>query len=329
MPNMLVVGGAGYIGSHSVQLLKKQGHHVIVVDNLSTGHIHASRFADKFYQTDILDLTALDKIFTENRIDAVFHFAAKLSVPESFEIPYDYVAVNVTGTANLLRLCARHSVERFIFSSTAAVYGEPSRSNLKEQVVETDICKPTSHYGLTKKIAEELIQQHAVVYPEFRFKILRYFNVSGAAIDGSNGPRNTKTGQLVLNLCHSALKERKIKVFGNHFNTVDGTCVRDYIHVHDLALAHISAYENLQQNKAGVWNCGYGAGYSVLQVIKAFEKVNGIKFDIEICEARKGDPACIISNNSLIKSQSNWKPQYNDLEQICKSTFDWVKRGEF
>ena len=326
---VLICGGAGYIGSHSVQLLKKQGHTVVVVDDLSTGHIHASHFADQFYQTNILDLALLEKVFIENKFDAVFHFAAKLSVPESFEIPYEYIATNVTGTSNLLRLCAKYSVEKFIFSSTAAVYGEPSCSNLKEQVVESDICKPINHYGLTKKIAEELIHQHSLVYSGFKYKILRYFNVSGAAVDGSNGPRNTKTGQLVLNLCHSALKEKKIKVFGNQFNTVDGTCVRDYIHVHDLAMAHLSAYENLRQNKTGIWNCGYGVGYSVLQVIRAFEKVNNIKFDVEICEARKGDPACIISNNTLIKSQSNWTPQFNDLEQICKSTYDWVKRGEF
>jgi UDP-glucose 4-epimerase len=320
MKNVLVVGGAGYIGSHTVQLLKKESDcSIFVVDDLSTGHLSAIPGVT-FFEVNILDLEKLKAVFARVKFDAVFHFAAKLSVPESVEKPYDYFRNNVVGTANLLQMCALFGINNFIFSSSCAVYGEAS----KDLVEESDLCAPINPYGLSKKMSEDLIRQHAVLYPDFKYKILRYFNVSGAAPDASNGPRTLGTGQLILNLCQSALGDKKIKVFGQQFATVDGTCVRDYIHVCDLASAHLVAFRD--DKKSALWNCGYGHGSSVLEVIRAFEKANSVKFEIEMAPPRKGDPARVIANNSLILANSDWKPAFDDLEAICRTTFNWVSQ---
>lgn len=318
MKNVLVVGGAGYIGSHTIQLLKKSCN-IFVVDDLSTGQ-RSSIPGVALHEQNILDLEKLNQVFATNNFDAVFHFAAKLSVPESVEKPYDYFRNNVVGTANLLQMCGQYKINKFIFSSSCSVYGEA----VNEQVAETDPCAPINPYGLTKKMSEDLIRQHAVLFPDFRYKILRYFNVSGAAPDCSNGPGNLMTGQLVLNLCRSALGDKKIKVFGNQFATPDGTCIRDYIHVCDLASAHLHAYKDMQSS--ALWNCGYGHGYSVLEVISAFEAVNNVKFTVEVAPPRKGDPACMISNNRLILETSEWKPEFDNIGEICRSTFNWVKK---
>jgi UDP-glucose 4-epimerase len=273
------------------------------------------------FQTDIVHLNQLQPIFQNEKPDVVFHFAAKLSVPESCDKPYEYFDTNVVGTANILKLCAQYNIKKFIFSSSVSVYGE----GLQGIVNEDDHKKPISHYGLTKKMAEDLIVHHSQVWPDFKFKLLRYANVSGAPVDMSNGPFNWSTGQLVHNLCRCALTEKNVKVFGNAFQTKDGTCVRDYIHVCDLADAHIKAFESLNDlNSSVVWNCSYGKGFTVLEVIKAFEDVNKLKFNIEYCGARKGDPALIMTSNHKIKTESSWSPRYDDINQICKSTFDWA-----
>lgn len=323
MQKVLVVGGAGYIGSHTVNQLIKQNLEVVVVDNLSTGSIKSIPQNVKFYQLDILNYSQLKEVFLIHNFSAVFHFAAKLSVPESFKNYFEYIDVNVVGTKNILKLCHEFAVENFIFSSTAAVYGE-GRSSV---VLESDTLNPQNPYGLTKKIAEDLIQQYSEIDTHFKFKILRYFNVAGAEVNQSNGPRNLNSGQLILNLCKSALSSTKeVQIYGQQFKTIDGTAIRDYIHVVDLAAAHVAAYRHLiREKKSTIWNCGYGKGYTVLEVVRAFEKANHIQFNLNYLPARAGDPAQVVSNNQRIITESDWCPQFDDLDVICKSTFEWVK----
>lgn len=320
MKNVLVVGGAGYIGSHVVQSLQKAGNQVFVLDDLSTGHQNSVAEVSAFYEVSILNSDKVRLVFEKTEFDAIFHFAAKLSVPESIQKPYDYFETNSLGTANLLKLCLKFGVKKFVYASTSAVYGEPANAT----ITESDSCVPINPYGLSKKFGEELILQHARLVPDFRYKILRYFNVAGATPDLSNGPRNLFTGQLILNLCRAALGDKKVKVFGNQYATPDGTCVRDYIHVYDLAAAHVAAYQNISQSS--VWNCGYGRGYSVLEVIRAFEESNKIKFKLDVLPPRAGDPASLISDTKKILAESDWKPKFDSLEAICKSTFDWVNK---
>lgn len=321
----LVFGGAGYIGSHTVQHLKNHYNMQIVsVDNLSSGSIKAASFSDHFLNADIRDYEAIRKIFREHKPDIVFHFAALLSVPESCDKPYEYFDTNVMGTVNILKSCVEFDVRRFIFSSSVSVYGE----GLKGLVTEDSEKKPISHYGLTKKMAEDLIIHHSKVYPEFKYHILRYANVSGAAVDGTNGPHNWNTGQLIHNLCRNAFVDKRVIVYGSKFQTKDGTCIRDYLHVSDLADAHLQAYEKiLNSNSSGIWNCSYGRGFTVLEVIRAFEKATGISYEIEYREPRKGDPALIMTSNEKIKAESLWKPRLDNLDEICKTTFSWAQKN--
>lgn len=322
MQYVLVVGGAGYIGSHTVQQLLKKNFKVVVVDDLSTGSKASLPSEVEFYRTDILNFADLKKVFEKYKLATVFHFAAKLSVPESFSKHFEYFDTNVVGTKNLLKLCEDFDVENFVFSSTAAVYGNVQAAPVKE---DHALC-PQNPYGLTKLMAEALVVNQAVIQKNFKYRILRYFNVAGAALDGSNGPRNLNSGQLILNLCKAAVNDRSIKVFGTDYSTKDGTAVRDYIHVVDLAEAHVEAYSSLQNNGAsGVWNCGYGQGYSVKEVVKAFESANNLKFEIQFDPPRLGDPAQVVANNELIFKESSWRPKLNDLSLICKSSYDWVK----
>jgi UDP-glucose 4-epimerase len=324
MQSVLVVGGAGYIGSHTVHQLLKKNFKVVVVDDLSTGTRRALSSEVVFHQVDILNFQELKKIFESYKFNAVFHFAAKLSVPESFPKHFEYFDTNVVGTKNLLKLCEEFNVNRFVFSSTAAVYGNVQSALVKE----TDPLQPQNPYGLTKKMAEALVANQAVIQKNFKYRILRYFNVAGAEPDGSNGPRNLDSGQLILNLCKSSVADKVAKVFGTDYPTKDGTTIRDFIHVVDLAEAHIEAYKCLESDgQSGIWNCGYGQGYSVMEVIKAFETANNLKFDIRLEPPRQGDPAQVVANNETIFKESNWRPKYNDISVICKTTYEWIKSG--
>jgi len=324
MEIVLVVGGAGFIGSHTVQQLLKQNYQVVVVDDLSTGSKASLPAGVEFHHVDILNTTEFRKVFEKYNFSAIFHFAAKLSVPESFDRHFEYFDTNVAGTKNLLKLCEEFGVNSFVFSSTAAVYGNVQSAPVKE----SDALSPQNPYGLTKQMAELLVINQAEIQKDFKFRILRYFNVAGAALDGSNGPRNFNSGQLILNFCKSSPPYRKIKIFGPDYTTFDGSAVRDYIHVVDLADAHIEALKQLAtSNRSGVWNCGYGKGYSVKQVVRAFENINKVTFNIQYEPQRKGDPAQVIANTDLIFSESNWRPKYNDIELICNSSYTWVKNG--
>lgn len=325
MSKVLVVGGAGYIGSHTVHQLCQNGFQVVVVDDLSTGVRAAIPEQAELFEADILDLPKLRTLFLKHQFDAIFHFAAKLSVPESFLKFDEYVRTNVLGTFHLLQMCREFQIEKFIFSSTAAVYGDVQTGFVSEE----HPLRPQNPYGQTKQMAEQLIQSYATTNPSFHFHILRYFNVSGAEADGSNGPRNTQSGQLIMNLCQSALTDKLISVFGHQYNTPDGTAIRDYIHVVDLAHAHLEAFYHLKRSHtSGVWNCGYGKGYSVLEMIKAFERANNIQFQVAFKPPRQGDPARVIASNSRMIQESSWVPKHNDVDKICKSTFDWIRREQ-
>lgn len=324
MSQILIVGGAGYIGSHTAHQLHRQGFKIVVIDNLSTGDKTAVPDGVELLQIDILDTVALSSALKGRSFDAVFHFVAKLSVPESFLKFDEYFKTNVVGTFNILQICRELGVQKFIFSSTAAVYGESTTKPITEEAPQV----PSSPYGQTKKMTEELIQSFATTVPGFRYHILRYFNVAGAEIDGSNGPRNKKSGQLMMNMCVSALGSRQLHLFGTDFGTPDGTAVRDYIHVVDLAEAHVEAYKCLAKGaSSSIWNCGYGKGYSVAEMIHAFEKASGVTFAVTKSPARAGDPASVVADNSRIMRESAWRPQHNDIMKICKTMYDWVKNA--
>lgn len=334
--HILVTGGAGYIGSHVVKLLLEETeHNVTIIDNLSTGHqstldtlesiARESAHGDlRFYHTDLSDFAAIEKIFLTNTFDAVIHFAASIVVPESVENPLKYYMNNTINSTNLIRLCNDYGVGKFIFSSTAAVYGEPTEVPVKESTPT----HPINPYGMSKLMSERVIQDTALANPNFRYVILRYFNVAGADIENRIGQSFPNATHLIKVAAQTILGQRpKLSVFGDDYDTPDGTCIRDYIHVDDLASAHLRALEYLSNgHDSDIFNCGYGYGFSVKEVIEAVKAVSKSDLSVEISPRRAGDPALLISDNSKIKSILNWNPKYDDLETICKSALDWEQK---
>jgi len=324
---ILVTGGAGYIGSHVVKLLGESGkHEIVVLDNLSTGIAEAVLFG-RLEKMDLGDYNAVDILFGKERFDAVIHFAAKIVVPESVENPLLYYKNNTVNTTNLIEICVKHGVSKFIFSSTAAVYGEPDDGVVTEVTPTVPICP----YGWSKLMSEFVLRDTAFAHEKFNYVALRYFNVAGADPDGKIGQNFPNATHLIKVSCQAALGMRdKLLVFGTDFDTADGTGVRDYIHVTDLAAAHISALEHLEKGgKSEIFNCGYGNGASVLEVIASVKKVSGVDFQVDSTDRRPGDPAFLISDNSKILSDLNWTPKYQDLDFICKTAFEWErKRGK-
>lgn len=336
MAHILVTGGAGYIGSHVVkQLLEESEHDVTIIDNLSTGHqctldtleniARQSAHGDlRFYHADLSDFPAIEKIFLTNTFDAVIHFAASIVVPESVENPLKYYMNNTVNTTNFIRLCNEYGVGQFIFSSTAAVYGEPAEIPVKE----TTPTHPINPYGMSKLMSERVIQDTALANPNFCYVILRYFNVAGADIENRIGQSFPNATHLIKVAAQTILGQRqKLAIFGDDYDTPDGTCIRDYIHVDDLASAHLRALEYLSSgHDSDIFNCGYGHGFSVKEVIEAVKSVSKSDFSVEISPRRAGDPALLISDNTKIKSMLNWNPKYDDLETICKSALDWEQK---
>ena len=317
---ILVCGGAGYIGSHAVHALIEKGEQVVVVDNLQTGHREALNPKAKFYEGDIRDASVLDKIFTENKVEAVIHFAANSLVGESMEKPLLYFNNNVYGMQVLLEAMVRHGVDKIVFSSTAAVYGEPKRMPIHE---DDETC-PTNTYGETKLTMEKMMKWVSRA-DGVRYVSLRYFNAAGALPDGSIGEDHaTETHLIPLILQVPTGRRDHITVFGDDYPTPDGTCLRDYIHVVDLADAHVLALEYLRKGGASdIFNLGNGQGFSVKEMIAAAEKATGRSIKVEIGARRAGDPAQLIASSEKARSVLGWKPQFTDVEQVIGTAWRW------
>lgn len=322
--NILVTGGAGYIGSFVSHRLIERGHHVVVYDNLSTGHKEFLHPKCKFILGDIRDRELPARVMKDNQINLVMHFAAKTSVPESIENPLDYFENNSFGTMNLLQNGIKVGVKKVIFSSTAAVYGDTR----KDFVSESDDLVPINPYGESKVFGERMMV-HVHNAHGLSGIILRYFNVAGASLDNQLGQKNSKAAHLFHNLTETAIgRQASMAIYGNDYPTVDGTCVRDFIHVEDIAHAHILAAEKLmnESNYLQTFNCGYGQGFSVLEALKMMETVSGKKIEYVITNRRPGDPAKVLAYAEKIKNELLWVPKYNDLKIICQTAYDWKNR---
>lgn len=322
MAKVLVTGGAGYIGSHVVKLLGEKDYDVVVYDNLSTGTAKAVLYG-QLVEGDILNLRDLKKAIDDFKPDAVMHFAAKIVVPESVKYPLLYYTNNVFGTLNVLEAMRCCGVNKFIFSSTAAVYGEPAEMS----IVEETPFSPVNPYGKSKAMIEEVLKDFSAA-EDFRYVSLRYFNVAGADPSCTIGETKKDATHLITMCVRTALgKREKLLVYGTDYPTRDGSCIRDYIHVADLADAHVLSLEYLLNGeRSDVFNCGYGRGYSVLEVVRTVRRVSGADFHVEYANRRAGDPAVLISNPNKIKSELDWKPKYNDLDFIIKTAWEWEKR---
>ncbi|MCL0100866.1 UDP-glucose 4-epimerase GalE [Peptococcaceae bacterium] len=322
MTKILVTGGAGYIGSHVIKALGEKGYEVITYDNLSTGHRWAVLFGE-LEVGDILDSKKLKEVFEKHKPDAVMHFAAHIVVPESVKQPLKYYMNNVSGTINLLNVMQEFGVDKFIFSSTAAVYGIPE----KIPVSETAPLKPINPYGYGKMVVEQILKDLSRA-KDFNYISLRYFNVAGADFEARIGEGKEDTTHLITMCVRTALGIRDVlNIYGTDYPTHDGTGIRDYIHVDDLAEAHILALEYLLNGGTSeVFNCGYSRGFSVKEVVKAAKKVTGVDFPVEYTDRRPGDPPALVADASKIKEKLNWLPKYNDLEYIIKTAWEWEKK---
>lgn len=319
---VLVLGGAGYIGSHTVYELIEAGKEVIVADNLQTGFRAAVHPKAKFYELDIRDKGALDTLFQAEKIDGVIHFAASSQVGESMKDPLKYYDNNLYGTMVLLKSMVEHGVDKIVFSSTAATYGEPERV----PILENDKTNPTNCYGQTKLAMEQMMkwteQAHGL-----RYVALRYFNACGAKLTGEIGEAHSPETHLIPLILQVPLGQRKaISIFGDDYPTKDGTCVRDYIHVTDLAQAHILALDYLMAGgSSDVFNLGNGVGFTVKEVIDVARKVTGDEIPAEIAPRRAGDPAQLIASSKKAIDILGWKPEYDSLETIVSSAWNWHK----
>jgi len=319
---ILVVGGAGYIGSHMVKDLLDTGYGVITLDDLSTGHRELVT-GGEFIEGGLGDRVLLDNLFSSHTISAVMHFAAFSLVGESVENPLKYYRNNMAATAELLDSMIRHDVKRFIFSSTAGVYGEP----VDIPITEAHPCNPTNPYGASKIAVERMLKDCDSAYG-LKYISLRYFNASGADESGNIGERHHNETHLIPLILEVATGRREnIKIFGTHYPTPDGTCIRDYIHVSDLTRAHLLALETLMSGgDSAVYNLGNNRGYSVREVIELARKVTGKPIPAIEADKRPGDPAVLIASSDKIKEALGWKPQYEDLETIIKTAWVWHRK---
>lgn len=317
---ILVCGGAGYIGSHAVHQLIARGEEVVIVDNLQTGHRGALHPQATFCEGDIRDAAALDRIFTERSIEAVLHFAANSLVGESMEQPLLYFNNNVYGMQVLLEAMVRHGVDKIVFSSTAAVYGEPKRVPIRED----DETNPTNAYGETKLTMEKMMKWVSRA-SGVRYVSLRYFNAAGALPDGSIGEdHKTETHLIPLILQVPTGRRDHITVYGDDYPTPDGTCLRDYIHVVDLADAHMRALDYLRRGgESDIFNLGSGSGFSVKEMIAAAEKATGRTIAVEIGARRAGDPAQLIASSEKARTVLGWQPQFTDVEEVIGTAWRW------
>ena len=317
---ILVCGGAGYIGSHAVHQLIARGEEIVIVDNLQTGHRGALHPRAAFYEGDIRDAALVDRIFTERSIEAVIHFAANSLVGESMEKPLLYFNNNVYGMQVLLEGMVRRGVDKIVFSSTAAVYGEPNRVPIRED----DETNPTNTYGETKLTMEKMMKWVSRA-DGVRYVSLRYFNAAGALPDGSIGEdHKTETHLIPLILQVPTGRRSHITIYGDDYPTPDGTCLRDYIHVVDLADAHMCALDYLRRGgESDIFNLGSGSGFSVKEMIAAAEKATGRTIAVEIGARRAGDPAQLIASSEKARTVLGWQPQFTDVEEVIGTAWRW------
>ena len=316
---ILVCGGAGYIGSHMVAELLEKGNEVVVLDNLEKGHKDAL-LGGKLYIGDLRDKDILNKVFTENKIDAVIDFAAYSLVGESMTEPLKYFNNNVYGTINLLETMKEHNVKYIVFSSTAATYGEPK----EVPIIEESETIPTNAYGESKLIVEKILRWCDHAYG-IKYTTLRYFNAAGAHINGKIGEDHSPETHLIPLILDVALGKRdKIMIFGDDYNTEDGSCIRDYIHVSDLASAHSLALERLMNGgESRIYNLGNGTGFSVKEMIEIARKVTNHSIPAEVAPRRFGDPAVLIASSDKAVEELNWQPKFNSVETIIETAWNW------
>jgi len=318
--SVLVTGGCGYIGSHMVHRLCDEGKTVIVLDNLSTGFDWAVPESARLIQGDVGDEALVAELIKAHAVNAVVHFAGSIVVPESVADPLGYYENNTVKSRALIASSVKNGVKNFIFSSTAAVYGAPETMPVTEATPQL----PVSPYGSSKLMTEIMLRDTAFAH-DFRFVALRYFNVAGADPHGRTGQSTKGATHLIKVACEAAQgKRRHLDVFGTDYDTPDGTCIRDYIHVSDLVKAHSDALEYLSDGGAAtIMNCGYSRGFSVLEVIDAVKRVSGEDFEVRLTDRRPGDPPQIVAASDLLRSTLNWEPEHDDLDLIVQHALDW------
>ncbi len=322
MEKLLVTGGAGYIGSHVVKDLVRKGYDVVVVDNLEKGHRSAVK-SQNFYKIDLKNKESLEKIFENFKIKGILHFAASSLVGESMVNPGKYFKNNILGGLNLLECMVKYNVKFFIFSSTAAVYGEPQIIPIPED----HPTNPTNVYGSSKLMFEKILEWYDKIF-DIRYISLRYFNAAGCDPEGELGEDHNPETHLIPIILKTALGQRShVEIYGTDYPTPDGTCIRDYIHISDLSSAHILALEALLSGREStIYNLGNSKGFSVREVIKSSEKVVGGKIPVKEGERRSGDPAVLIASSEKIKKELGWNPKYTNLEEIIESHWKWLER---
>ena len=321
--NVMVAGGAGYIGSHAVKQLIEAGHRVVAVDNLFRGHRAAVHPDAAFHQVDLADTKSLTDLLARCSIDCVMHFSALAYVGESVTDPLAYYDNNTAGTISLLKAMKSAAVKRFVFSSTCATYGEPEGV----PIVETMSQKPISPYGWSKWCVERILRDYAAADPAFAFVAPRYFNVAGSAADGSLGEDHEPETHLIPVVLQAILGLRdRVVVFGTDYPTPDGTCIRDYIHVEDLCDAHIAAMNALRPGDTRFYNLGIGRGYSVKEVIDAAQRVTGRKVPVEVGPRRPGDPAALFADAQKIRNELGWSARYTEIDPIVATAWNWQKK---
>ena len=327
--NILITGGAGYIGSHVLKaLLEKNSDKITVIDNFYSGSRDALVALEsvgkfEFIKCDLADTALLDEIFSTHKFDAIIHFAAYIEVFESMQNPLKYYLNNTANTANLINLALKFGVKKFIFSSTAATYGEPENG----VVCENSPQNPINPYGNSKLMSEQILKDAAAANSDFKFGILRYFNVAGASLDGLIG-QNYPNATHLIKVATQAItgKRANMSIFGRDYDTKDGTCIRDYIHIEDLADAHLAVLDYLDDNDSDIFNVGYGHGFSVLEVINMAKKISGVDFEVMDAPRRLGDPAILIADSSKLRNLTSWKPKKDSLETIISSALAWEKK---
>ena len=317
---VLVTGGAGFIGGVVTSQLLERGYEVVVLDDLSNSCKASVAAGAKFEQGSIADRTLLDRVFRENKIGAVMHFAAFIEAGESMKFPEKYFRNNTVNALTLLEALLEHGVQRFVFSSTAALYGTPERTPIEE----TDKLQPTNAYGESKLLVERMLDWMNRIH-KLRYACLRYFNAAGAA--GERGEDHHPESHLIPLILQVALGQREnIAIYGTDYPTPDGTCVRDYVHISDLASAHLLALEALKEKKRLVYNLGNGKGFSVREVIETVRRVTGQTIPVKEAGRRPGDPAVLVASSEKIKKELGWKPEFPGLESIIQTAWEWRRQ---